>query len=512
MRTAARQNSLASRLAVAGALVWIGLLSLIVLREVPQPSKDVAVYLESATVWPTGQPTLTASIYGGRYLTVAYYGLFLKMFGASGDSLSIALAVLFAVNGVLTLLACFIAVRSWTYAAAIAAIVTLASCCLRWWYMPLTEAPFMTANTLLLLLWLWYATRPPERRSRSLAALAGIGLLAGGCTHIRQGNVVFIAGVCLSLLVCGCLLPHSPAGSVRGWRSLAACGAVLGAFFVGASASEAGWRAWTGTPRPVQLQVPSVFRRTIEHCGHAQNGPVTARLLRDMHAMSEYVDYHGLRAYLLRTYDPTETNRLVQAVAIETLSACGARTVRRTVDAVVEYLTMPMYRSRAFRLSTDEKFVTLRQGLVKADQLRAEEYVQHGIQAWAPTAYVADRQLSAIAAFRRVFPDVRYVVDPPGLVFVAEFLVLCGVWMARQRRLVSMWLPLCVYTYGTIALVAFAQHVTRRLAEPFFPLALLVLLVTPVVLYNVRRQSAGARNGLESQSTVLGAARPTSGG
>ncbi len=504
MRTAARPNGLAPRLAVAGALVWIGLLSLIVLREVPQPSNDVQAYLQAWTLWPTGQPTMTASAYGSRYLTVVYYGLFLQMFGASGDSLSIALAALFALNGVLTLLACFVAVRSWPQAVAIAAIVTLASCCLRWWYTPLSEAPFMTANTLLLLLWLCYATRPPVDGARSLAALAGIGLVAGVCTQIRLGNISFVAGICVSLLFCRHLLPGCRAGAARAWRTAAACSAVLAAFFMGASVSAAGWRLWVATPRPVQLQVPSVFRRTIEHCGHARNGPVTAQLLREMQASSEYVNYQGLRAYLFRTYGPIETNRLMKTVGLETLSAYASRTARRSRDAFVEYLTMPMYRSRAFRLSTDEKFVILRQGLEKADRRRAEQNVQHGIRASASTAYIADRRLAGLVAFRRLFPDFRYVVDPPGLVFVVELAVLGGLWIARQRQLVSMWLPLCTYTYGAIAIAAFAQNVTRRFADPFFPLALIVLLVTPVYLYNARRrQSAIVRNAVEPDPVIL---------
>ncbi len=486
----AQRRSQSTGLALAAGLAWIVFLSLIVLREVPQPSKDAQAYLEAGVRWPIGEQVFAASWLGSRHLTVAYYALFLWLFGPSADSLSVALATSFAVHGALILLMCYLVLRSWPKAVVIASAVTMISCCLRLWYAPLTEAPFTAANALVLLLWVCYAASVPPDPRRALGALALIGIVAGLTSAIRLGIAVFMGGMCLTVM----LFRHLVAWTGGRWRTTGqrkamACLTLAAAFALGSAASSASWRLWVGTPRPPQMYASLFFLRPIEHCGHARNGPVTRQLLVDMRAPSEYVPYWDLVAFVFRNYGPVEGDRLMKAVAFEALQHCIGPTTKRTLESFVEYLTLPLYRSRGFRRSTDEKFAELRRGLEKAVRERARRDAYYQAAGTRSMAEIADRRLSFVTAARRFFPDIRYVIDPPGAVFVAELVAVCALVLSRRRHLAAIWLPVCVYAFGTIAIASFSRGVERRFIEPFVPCALLVLLVTGLVL--ARLHAAG---------------------
>jgi len=224
-----------------------------------------------------------------------------------------------------------------------------------------------------------------------------------------------------------------------------------------------------------------------------------------MHAADDYVRFPDLLGFVFRTHGPAEADRLMTTVALEALRACGGPTAKRTFDTFVEYLTLPLYRSRAFRLSTDVKFAEVRQGLEKADQLRAEQSAEYGVEASASTAELADRRIATVSALRRVFPDIRYVVDPPGAVFVLELVLIGFLWVARKYPLLSLWLPVCLYAYGTILIASFSQaggH-ARRYSDPFVPPALLGLLVVATWLYNEYRRAQRARTAAAPDPAAL---------
>jgi hypothetical protein len=190
-----RRDDVRRRWPLGAALLLLLVLSIGRSLYVPAFHRDSQYYVQSALLWPTGQVSFSGSWIGDRSLTVFYYHLFLSRLGESLDSVAIALAVLFLVNGVCVVALCSLLVERPLVAATLAGALNLVGFFLPLWDFPASDAPFLTANTILVLAWAWALRGSRHPGPAFFACSAAVGLLGG----FRPGNLLFFVGMLAAL-------------------------------------------------------------------------------------------------------------------------------------------------------------------------------------------------------------------------------------------------------------------------------------------------------------------------
>lgn len=463
---------------------------------------DTYTYLRAALLWPQGRGMFLASFVGDRHLAVSYYRLFLDMLGVSLDSLSLALANLYALTGMMVVALAFLLMQRPGFAFLLAAMTNIVMFGSQLFFFTLTEPVFIASNTLLVLVWV-LALRYKHLRW-VLLCLASAA--AGFFSYIRQGTVLFVVGMLLTLGAAWVLerrlVPKTQPNRLKMIVvAILATTVLLSAYALGASAGAAAWRLWIPFEKPPSQRFVFAMNRAVTKYVGCDNGPAShlACELAGMAPNDPRVGGHVWSVWVLNTlrtsYDllgPSATDRLMRDVALESIARQPLQVVGEAILNFGRYFLEPLPTVAFLGQNYDEQRQVTADHIMDWDRTATQSLWTAGERPQLGVLLAA--RLPILTEFRRVSPPIRMLIILPGLV-ISGMLVSETVLFARRRQTLWMaFLPFCFYVVISMGIAAFAQGFGGRFSEPFRLLGIFVIGATLLDFVMERRQGVSLRS------------------
>lgn len=459
-----------------GALIFsilaLTLLAAFKTLAVPEFHNDAQYYTQSALLWPSGQVSFAGTLVSDRHLTIWFYHLFLAHVGESLDSLSLALSLLYLLNGLAIVGICFSLVAQPLLAGALSLAMNLVYFGLRMWDIPGSEPTYTMANSLLVLVWI-RVVLAADRPSRFRLLVPFLGACIGLLSAFRPGNILFLVGVLLGLVALE--LTVAAERPRRALNALLAGSLLVVGFGVGGAAAELVWKTWVPAERPPTYFYAHVLARPIYESGLRENGPVTARTLDEMGAPAgAKIDYWKTLAFTYTQHGAEASDRTLRDIGLEALKARPSQAVAGTASSFRSYFWIPAPRLEVTTDSTEMHWNKTSRALGIIDHMRVQSSARFGGDVFTSTQRLAEQKLPWLTSFRANLPSTRFHLQLPGWLLLGIPVTLAYLGLRRRWRVLIAWLPFCCLALGVLLVTSFSQPLTARYAEPFLPLALLM--------------------------------------
>ena len=443
------------------ALLGAGTLFLCVYVVATPPffSNDSQYYIQSGLLWADGKVSYAASLVGSRVFAIFFYHAFVRLFGPSIDSISIALGFSFLCFSC----ACWALVRaegmrSWLQYLA-ATTLTLIGFGWMEWYKPLTDQFQVTVS--LLALAAYRASLPCRSDRKRLSWLCAAAAICGMGTGFRSELLLLFACMCLGNGLRGIV-------ALRVGATAAGALASILVYVASSTTPLLGFRAFTGTELPAQLTGYLLFYRPVELYGDRANGPASAELFQlgeGLKARSPEVgDLNPIRlggdaAYV--TLGARHASDLYFAAGLEALGAHPREAFLSTAAAASYYLfDMPgkfILTPIDVASTRAETKITL-EGI---DSLRSQvSKIRFGGDYTWPVATIADKRLVSGGLLDRVPIYHLQSILPAWLLTSLGVLAVLAGW--RTGGWGNPALVAFVYYVGNCILAATSQGFVER--------------------------------------------------
>ncbi len=468
--------------ALSTGLIIIIILSCIKLSHIPEFVKDAQYYVQSALLWPSGKVSFAGNLIGERHLTVWYYHFFLKAFGYSLDSLSIALTILFALNSLCILAMSLLLFNHPLLVFIVSTTLNLISFCTSIWNFPATEATFTLANSFILLIWM-NAVLNLIHIKRFLFFVCFCSLLAGFLSNFRPGNSLFIIGIFIAILFFNKQIFSRQVVSQNllktyRWISLISVITLL-TFKLGSLCSIVSWRFWVPVDKPPTYFYAFIFFHPIHNYANGSNGLSSKNVLQEMNLNSnEKIDFWQTLGFTFTKHGMKSSDTIMRNLGLEVLKKHPLKVIRDTAISIKYYITEPSFEFKVLTYNYEKQWDNSRKVLKEYDRVRIDDSQRFGKDAHVDTASLAFYKLPLINLLREFIPSFKVNLKVPGVLFILMLLSIIVLLVKQKYYLFILFFPVLTFCFGTLIIAAFSQGFVSRYGEPFLVNAALIICVS----------------------------------
>lgn len=475
--TTTSHRRVGSKLAVRILLAVVSVaLAIVVTSEVPIIGKDAQYYVQAGSLWADGKVSYAGSLIGMRIFPILYFYFFQFVFGASIDSVSISLGVLFLAFSATTVWFCYDNVRSEPLRASAFLIIVIVGFVWIDWRRPQTE-PFMV---ILAIGGLTLAGKAIRSRALSVQAgvLGSIALLCGAGLGIRTECLILFLAVVLVWLTVGALRHEKT-------MALAVTGLMIVLFAIGSQAPKLAFKAFTGQDMPAQLTGYFVFFHPVEAFGNASYGPASTELEKLgkilLSQAPKTFDMEPIRLGLSGAYNlygPKYASDLYMRAGFETVAAIPTQIAADIASSALTYLATKPFSYRMDWRRDDVAMIATGERLASIDKERLElsQWRLLGDFRW-PTATIVDNRTSLSTVINAI--DVPHVLwSLPAWVVAA--LTIAALFISARTGSGPWLVGIAALLYVGSCLAA---AITQGFIDRYWLAASLPLMATIVVAF-----------------------------
>ncbi|VEB34445.1 hypothetical protein [Legionella cherrii] len=440
-------------------LILLAILFIFKSCQVAQFHRDAQYYIQSSVLWPKGLVTFAGSLIGGRDLVVFFYHFFMKSFGYSVDTLSLALAITYFFSGLFLVTIIFRfnisnLMRLW-----ISTFVLLISYALPIWSYPASDNLGALA---LVGLWLLYIISVQTQKKWLIFFVYPI--CVGIAYHVRTELILF--GL---LTFIGIVFQFKRASYLQ---RLALFLIILFSTQLGVFVIEKSWMLWVPAKKPYVYKGIFLSFRAF-HFASGRNGPNSSKLSHLLHLRSdEKIPFWDA---LGSTY-----SKIGAAKSDELISKAGFEALYQNPLSFLKEITH--IQSETFKLeisipSWSEQEKTQKRDLNDLDLVRKETQMKFGGDAIFPLAKLLISSDSLIHDMRAFLPPIKVEMTVP-FSYQFVFPICLLILLVKVDKLIrTLLLPPVIYALVLFFLINFTEGPVVRYLNGIMLLEWIVLWI-----------------------------------